>query len=366
MSYRELQAKMAYKLCRADGAEFSLEVDTAIPLSGGIVGIYGPSGHGKSTMLKICSGNILSAGASVTWVGHNQETQVTKGAEQCPAVYQQQSVALFEHLTVRQNIELVASHSNWTQSRQAVLGFAQVVEWCAIHSLLEQKASTLSGGEKQRVGLARSLICGKPVVILDEPFSALDWTNRRRMLSLIKHIQRHFDMRFIFVSHSLRELALCCDYLVHINDGKIVNQGSCTEIIHQLSLTSMEPVFSRLQTQFEQALSQYHLTKWRLIGSQNCIYTKADNESKLASSRGEPNIITIDADKVSITRTQTETSSILNRLRGRIVAIAPFQHLMLVTIDIGSQQLYSLISGLSLVNLKLQIGQEVLAQFKAI
>jgi molybdate transport system ATP-binding protein len=366
MTYSDLTIKINHKFIKEDGNKFNIYMDTTIPLSKGIVGVFGGSGHGKSTVLKICSGVLECKDSRVVWEGDKSELVIPDDAENNPSVYQDQSVTLFEHLTVEQNLKLVINHSLWAQKMRSEISLEKVIDWTGIGLMLNQRASCLSGGEKQRVGLARSLISGKPIIILDEPFSALDWANRIQMLTLIKRVQHESNIRFVIVSHSLRELAICCAHLIHLVNGQIKNQGSCYDMVQQLTLASNEPVFSRLEAKFEQSLTKYHLGKWLLKGEGQFIYTKDQTIPSIDVNPNSIQVVNVEADKVSIARSKVAESSILNQLEGSVIDIESYQHLMLVTIDIDGQELRSLISKLSFEQLELDKGQQVFAQFKAV
>lgn len=366
--YRHVKLDIQHKLVKPSGEDFALQIQAELDLSAALIGVYGGSGQGKSTLLKIVSGLTSSESSKVTWFDDSEATIETTTSEFNPCVYQSQDVVLFEHLTVEQNLDFVVKHSTWANNTR--IKKTEVIDWCGIRSLLNQTSNSLSGGEKQRVGLARSLLSGKPIVILDEPFSALDWQNRLSMLQLIQRLKREYKLTFILVSHSLRELAICCQYLLNIEQGKISISGEINLVIQALTLASSEPLFSRLELVKPKLLEAFHLLQWRLLNSEQSIYIKnqqLDSAVKTVEQLSTTTeAITIEADKVSLSTEQPVNTSVLNQLIGNISRIQPFQHLVLVSIDVEGQTLLSLISQLSLENLQLQQGQRVFAQFKAV
>jgi molybdate transport system ATP-binding protein len=367
MQFTDLELNLNHELQRESGETFELNVNTSLPLTNGMIGIYGASGHGKSTLLKLAASLLTSKSSEVVWKSTDEKAYRARAnrAEQSPAVYQDQQVVLFEHLTVIQNLQLIEEHSIWQQSEGDKFSREKVIKWCGIEDLLQQKAESLSGGEKQRVGLARSVLSGKPIVLLDEPFSALDWQNRMKMLQIIKQLHIQFNIAFVIVSHSLRELAVACEHLIHIENGRIKSQGPCSTIIASLTRGSAEPIFSRLEVSFDNYLDKHHLASWRLNNNNSLLFTK-ESKNPNSSSTKQKHIITIEADKVSISRNPLKESSVLNQIQGSIIKIESVQHLTLVSIDIGGQLLMSLISQLSFERLQLEIGQQVYAQFKAV
>lgn len=361
-TFIRIEANIQQQLLNKTGEDFVLSVNTEIDLAKGITGIYGGSGQGKSTFLKILAGLMPSDSSVVSWCDDKANKFNSNKAEQVPAVYQGQDITLFEHMTVAQNLAFVQQHSTW--SRTTSFTVEQVVDWCGIATLLKQQSISLSGGEKQRVGLARSLLSGKPVILLDEPFSALDWSTRTHMLTLIKKLNKEYNLGFVLVSHSLQELALSCDYLLEFNQGKLVKTGPIASVIQALSIHSSEPIFSRLTLNSPSYLPEYHLTKWQLAGgSQQSVYCKQPVDGKDVF---EQQIVTLQADKVSLSRQVIEQSSMLNQVTGTITHMQEFEHLVLVSIDIDGQPLLSLISQLSRQKLALEQGQSIVAMFKAV
>lgn len=362
---QKVKLEVTHSLVKASGDKFELAVETELNLAAGVHGIFGGSGQGKSTLLQICAGLRRSDASKISWLNADGSWLITDKAESSPCVYQSQEVVLFEHLTVEQNLDFVMKHSNWSAQTRSFTK-TEVIDWCGLSSLLSQACTSLSGGEKQRVGLARSLLSGKPVVILDEPFSALDWQNRLSMLQLLQRLATEHELRFILVSHSLRELALCCQYLINLEKGRVVRAGAVNQVIQSFALTSEEPLFSRLELVNPKPLTDYHLLHWQLKNSQQSIYLKANTASTATSNEMTSKVVAVEADKVSLSLVRSEHSSMLNQLSGTIVKIQPFQHLVLITIDVGGQELLSLVSQLSSQKLKLSQGQSIYAQFKAV
>lgn len=384
----KLQFDLSYTITKKRGENFYLSANHELNLANGIVGVYGDSGQGKSTFLKLLAGLIQSERSEVNWlIDEKQESKKTinkllpaknkLAPEDCPAVYQNQDVSLFEHMTVEQNLLFVQKHSVWSVSSEHQINLQQVIDWCGITHLLKQRANSLSGGEKQRVGLARSLLSGKPVILLDEPFSALDWNTRVEMLALLKKLNKELHIGFVLVSHSLQELALSCECLLHFEQGKLTKGDTIEQMLQRLSLGSSEPIFSRLLLSSPTYYPEYYLTKWQLSGSdKHSIYcTSPDNQKQGGTQRdGDKQkqadelskVVAVQADKVSLSKQSLNQSSMLNQVSGEITQLQPFEHLVLVTIDVDGQPLFSLVSELSANKLGLELGQTIFALFKAL
>lgn len=357
----QVEIHVELELRQSRSQPFRLSINTELELSTGILGVYGASGQGKSSLLKCLAGLNQTYQGEIYWQQRGQDKVESKVLAHNPCVYQSQDVMLFEQMTVEQNLNFVQRHSNWAKHCRVTK--AQVIAWTGIASLLKQPASALSGGEKQRVGLARSLLSGKPIVLLDEPFSALDWQTRTEMLALITRLQRQMQIQFIVVSHALAELALCCQQLLHIEQGRLIRSGPIEVVLPALAISSPEPVFSRLKLISPKVMPQYHLTRWLLQGSESVhVYCKATDERDLASST----VAIVPADKVSLSKQKLTDSSMLNQMLAQVVELQSHQHLVLVTLEINGQRLQSLISALSKQNLALEVGMSIYAGFKAV
>ncbi len=142
-----------------------------------------------------------------------------------------QDSRLFPHLSVLGNLQLAArkGRGRWQPEALATrLGFAE---------LLPQPAHGLSGGQRQRVALARALLAEPDLLLLDEPFSALDRRSRIHQAHVLKGLQQENGIPMIFVSHAMEEVSLLCDQLVLLADGRVEAQGRPSEIFARIDLS---------------------------------------------------------------------------------------------------------------------------------
>ncbi len=160
--------------------------------------ILGKSGSGKSTLLNLIGGFLTPSHGRMTW--HN-ENLIPLPPEDRPITTLFQAHNLFDHLTVRQNVALGISPKLKLKSQ----------DWDAVNQVLDDVGLPnrgdalpikLSGGEQQRVGLARCLLRKRPVLLLDEPFGALDETTRGEMLSLTKDVISSRNLCVLLVTHN--------------------------------------------------------------------------------------------------------------------------------------------------------------------
>src|SRR3982751_3040563 len=184
--------------------------------------LVGPSGCGKTTMLRMVagfeipsSGEIFLDGASVTGIPPYRRNVST--------VFQ--SYALFPHLTARENVAFgLARRGKWTKSEirgkvDRVLGTVQ------LSGKESRYPRELSGGEKQRVALARSLVLEPRVLLLDEPLSALDPQIRKQIRQDLKELQRKVGITFLFITHDQEEAMAVSDRMAVMKAGRIIQVG---------------------------------------------------------------------------------------------------------------------------------------------
>jgi len=171
---------------------FSLRVD-----AGEIVVILGPSGSGKSTLLNLIAGFLLPHSGDIKW---QDQSLLSLRPDQRPVTTLFQKHNLFMHLTVWKNMALGLRPSAKLNDDEAAKLHAALAR-VGLEGYAMRKPAELSGGEQQRVALARSLLTKKPVLLLDEPYSALDRELRVSMLELTQSIVRNSQLATVLVTH---------------------------------------------------------------------------------------------------------------------------------------------------------------------
>lgn len=186
--------------------------------SGETLAILGVSGSGKSTLLNLIAGfNEVSSGD----IQFNGQSIIKLPPAQRPITTLFQEHNLFAHLTVEQNIAIGLS-PNLKLNTEQKQRLANAVKQVEITDLLSRLPAELSGGQKQRVGIARCLARQQPLLLLDEPFSALDPALRKEMLRLIKQLNKTENITVLMVTHSPEDALEIADNIVLIEQGHIV------------------------------------------------------------------------------------------------------------------------------------------------
>lgn len=325
-------------------ATFSVEQGT-------ILGIYGPSGAGKSRLLAAIGG--ISKGQSIS---NHQVSLANQPPDKRGISLQLQSCPLFPHLNVQGNLTFACKHRPENNNQLAV---NEVVSLLGLEALLTRDVGSLSGGEQQRVIFARTLLLGQSIILLDEPFSALDWQKKQRLLSVIKHLATQKNITVIMVSHSLKELSYCADKLLQLNQGAITRFGDTATITQQINKEQHTAHFSFINFQQSCPLSEYSLTKVVLTDSQQELYiSQFDDKSS--------HKICVNANDISVSTVPEKNSSDINNLQCIFISHQVHQHEVLLYLDVDGQTLLCSINLLAWQQLAIKTGQTLYAQLHCI
>lgn len=213
-------------------ATFTLDVAFSVPP--GVTILFGPSGAGKSTTLRIVAG-LESADSgrvelgSEVWFDDAAKIHVPVHARGIGFVFQ--SLALFPHLTAAENAAygIEASLSRRARRDRAVA----ILERMKVGHLVDRKPGTFSGGEAQRVALARMFAMQPHVVLLDEPFSAMDRELRRELCADVKELVTELGVPAILITHHRNEARTLGDHMVKLRGGRVEAMGLPEVLLHE-------------------------------------------------------------------------------------------------------------------------------------
>lgn len=193
---------------------------------GSLVALLGPSGSGKSTLLRAIAGLETPDTGSI-WINGQDTTHLDVKERNIGFVFQH--YALFKHLTVRQNIafglEIRKVPPKLIKERTE-----ELLELIQLQGLGNRYPNQLSGGQRQRVALARALAVRPQVLLLDEPFGALDAKVRKELRAWLRRLHDEVHVTSVFVTHDQEEAMEVADRIVVMNQGKIEQVGTTTEI----------------------------------------------------------------------------------------------------------------------------------------
>lgn len=193
--------------------------------------IIGPSGCGKTTLLKMIN-RLIQLTEGTIRINGKRISDYNIHELRWNIGYVLQQIALFPHMTIAENIAIVPEMKKWetTKIQQRV---RELLEMVGLEpaQYSERKPNELSGGEQQRVGVVRALAADPEIILMDEPFSALDPISRTKLQNDLLELQRAINKTIVFVSHDMQEALKLGDRICVMKDGEIVQIGTPKEII---------------------------------------------------------------------------------------------------------------------------------------
>lgn len=215
-------------LC-VDLGDFNLQDATLEVREGEYFIILGPTGAGKTVLLETIAG-LYPAKSGRIWLNDIELTKVEPEKRGIAFVYQ--DYVLFPHLSVIDNITF-GLRQRGVSKREARAEAQWLIELLGISHLLKRKPDTLSGGEKQKVALARALVVKPDVMLFDEPLSALDPQTRDGVQRELREIHDRLNLTTIHVTHDFEEAVSLGDRIAVIGDGRILQVGTAEEVFRQ-------------------------------------------------------------------------------------------------------------------------------------
>lgn len=187
--------------------------------------ILGKTGSGKTMLLESIAGINKIKGK----LFFEQDEMSTFPPEKRGFGFVYQDFVLFPNMSVKENI-LFAARYKKIENADAL--FADIIDFLKIEQLLERKITHLSGGEKQRVAMARAIYSRPKLLLLDEPLSAIDPTFRNAIMKSLKEIVKRYDTTIIHVTHNFREASYLADNIAVMMDGSILEQGIANDVLN--------------------------------------------------------------------------------------------------------------------------------------
>lgn len=321
--------------------------------------VIGPAGAGKTTLLETISG-VVRARSGKIFLGGEDLTHAPPEARRLGIVYQH--AYLFPHLTVAENVRYGASTDS---------AAAEVSSRFGIDALGDRSVESLSGGERQLVAIARALARRPEVLLLDEPFSALDPRTRNVARRILRTM--YFERRFtvLQVTHDFAEAGLLGDVAIVLDRGRVVQQGDPEQVFRRPASPYIAD-FLGAENVFAGTARPIRAEPPDWLGSDEASYaehavaftTGALTFYALGDAVSGPTHAVIRAEEVSLSA-EPSMSSLQNQFKGTITEIAPAGAVTRVTIDASGTPIVAAITARSVRELKLAVGSEAVAGFKA-
>ncbi len=222
-------------------AHFTLNIQFSCP-AGNLLCLTGPSGSGKTTLIRILAGLDSPDSGSIRLgqkLLYDSNKSICLEPRKRKLGYVFQEASLFPHLRVRENVAFACNNSTRIDGLLDLLG---------ISHLGDKKPAHISGGERQRVAFAQALAANPELLLLDEPFSALDIQTRHSLQQRFLDIKKELQIPIVLITHDLREATLLSDQVIAIEDG-LINTGwlhNCREFVPPERLTEPRYISSKI------------------------------------------------------------------------------------------------------------------------
>lgn len=198
--------------------------------AGEFVALVGGSGSGKTTLLKTLN-RLVAPDAGVIRIGGADAAGLAPHELRRRIGYVFQEVGLFPHLTVGENIAITPRLLGWDEGRRAARA-AELLELVALPAeVAGRRPVELSGGQRQRVGLARALAAEPTIMLMDEPFGALDPLTRDALGAEYRALHGRLGLSTLMVTHDIAEAVLLADRIVVLRQGRIVGDGTAVQLL---------------------------------------------------------------------------------------------------------------------------------------
>lgn len=333
----------------------------------GILGISGPSGVGKSRVLHHLAGihQQHQSEATINWQSSEHDNLIALNrlkAHQRPITLVEQNQPLFPHLSVWKNLKFASNHAHNNSSSQH---FQELVKQFDLRELLPKYPFELSGGQRNRVAVVQGILALPQLLLLDEPFAALDKHHRYQMLSRLTAISKNLDLAMIMVSHQQSDLAQCCQQILFVSENEI--SGPFTDVSSRLNQKNFKE-------QSAQDLTAYIKAELKEIDSEEAVAVFEVDEVEwvlsVAPSSSQPlkqqtMMLALPSHEVSLIKQRPVDSSIANCIEVLIDEIQQMDQAVQLKLTLKKQFIFAKITRKSLHQLDLKRGDRIFAQFKA-
>lgn len=206
-------------------ADFNLSIN-----KGEFVTVIGSSGSGKTTMLKMING-LLAPTLGTIYIDGKDIARENQTLLRRNIGYVIQGIGLFPHMSVRKNIAYVPELLNRRDKKRTARAVERLIEVVGLeHEMLERYPAELSGGQRQRIGIARALAANPEILLMDEPFGAVDEITRKMLQNEIARIHQTLGVTIVFITHDIKEALKLGTRILVMDKGKVEQDGTPEEI----------------------------------------------------------------------------------------------------------------------------------------
>jgi len=264
-----------------DGTEAVKEVSFEVE-EGELCVLLGPSGCGKTTTMKMIN-RLIPITEGKIYIDGRDNTEIDENELRRNIGYAIQEIGLFPHMTVSQNIETVPVLKGWPKAERKKRA-EELLELVGMDSgeYIDKYPSELSGGQRQRVGVARALGADPPILLMDEPFGAIDPITRVRLQDEFLKIQQEIKKTIIFVTHDIYEAIRMGDKVALMNEGQLVQYDTPVNLLYRPKNEFVENFVGA-----DRALKGLQLIRVKDVMNSSPPTVKADEKAEAAKERME-------------------------------------------------------------------------------
>jgi molybdate transport system ATP-binding protein len=331
MTYGQAALSVAVRKCYPGAGEFALDVNFSV--SAGFTILFGASGAGKTTLLDCVAGLVrpdegsIRVGATVFF---DSESRMDLPVTRRKVGYVFQSLALFPHLSVEDNVAY-GLHARPTHERTTAV--AAILEAFHIQGLRRRRPAEISGGERQRVALARSLVTDPSILLLDEPLAALDAAIKARIVEDLRGWNEAHQIPILYVTHSREEVFSLGNRVVLLDRGRVVASGDPHEVMgapRQETVAQLAGFENIFDVTMDSAHEDRGTMTCRLLPDGPLLETPLVRVAAGSNLR-----VGIRAGDILLATARPEGLSARNVLRGKIVALARRDVMISAVVDVG-------------------------------
>ncbi|PPR76789.1 MAG: Thiamine import ATP-binding protein ThiQ [Alphaproteobacteria bacterium MarineAlpha2_Bin1] len=343
--------------------KFILDINCTLNFSDGLIGVFGPSGSGKTLFLRIIAGLEKNSTGKVIFdekIFQDKSKKIFLNTSQRKAILVFQENRLFSNLKVKDNILFGYRRNANKQSNNTF--FYDVIDRLKIRYLLDRDINDLSGGEKQRVAIARSILADKNILLLDEPFSAQDNEIKKEIVSLIEDINKLYNIPTIIVTHSFEDLIKLAKKTLLIDAGRIRFFDETSKVISNFHIEN--DIINSQPSNLVECYTKKHDYDNGLtyISFHNSTLTVPLIDAKIGSKV----LVKILSKDIIVSRLRPADISIRNILEATVTKIKKINVTFIdITCLIGETEIVSRITNLSFKELNLKENQKIYLLIKS-
>ncbi|MGM0216843.1 ABC transporter ATP-binding protein [Enterococcus sp. AZ109] len=210
--------------------------------------VIGTSGSGKTTLLRMINRMVEPTSGSIQINGEDTAS-LNEDELRRKIGYVIQNIGLFPHLSIRDNIMIVPKLLKWSDSQRKGIAERLIEKVELPLEFLDRKPKNLSGGQQQRIGVIRALAADQDIILMDEPFGALDPITRDALQEMIKRLQQEMNKTVVFVTHDMDEALKLADKIIIMDHGKVVQYDTPEAIVKHPANAFVEELLGKRQKQ---------------------------------------------------------------------------------------------------------------------